>query len=155
MMERTRRTTVSFRQPFTLRAVDGEQPAGDYEVLIDEELVDGISRIAWRRVKTIMCLPSIMRARYPEQMIVVEPAELEAALTRDREQTEMAPLERIRRRQMEESRESASPPQRGESPLSENRRKAAAAAVRTKSAAEAALRDADRIVGSVHVVRPE
>jgi hypothetical protein len=38
---RTTRTTVSFRNPFTLQNVEGVQAAGEYIVLIDDELIEG------------------------------------------------------------------------------------------------------------------
>ena len=34
---RTTRTTVSFSSPFTLRSLEGVQPAGEYVILSDDE----------------------------------------------------------------------------------------------------------------------
>ena len=58
MDRRTSREAVTFARPFTLRGIDGERPAGTYLVETDEELIPGLSFIAWRRVATVMFLPS-------------------------------------------------------------------------------------------------
>jgi hypothetical protein len=50
---RTTRTTVSFINPFTLRSLEGFQPAGEYAVVIDDEQIEGLSRIAYRRAATL------------------------------------------------------------------------------------------------------
>ncbi len=54
---RSTRKTVTFHRPFRIPGVDGEQPAGEYEVTTDEEQVPGISFVAWRRVGTSMRFP--------------------------------------------------------------------------------------------------
>ena len=54
MTIRTTRTTVTFKHPFALRGYDGVLPAGDYRVLTDEELIDGLSFLAYRRVATLI-----------------------------------------------------------------------------------------------------
>jgi hypothetical protein len=61
MTVRTTRTTISFSQPFELRDLDGIQPAGDYLLDTDEELIEGLSRLAYRRVATLLHLPSTSR----------------------------------------------------------------------------------------------
>jgi hypothetical protein len=43
---------VSFAQPFRLEAGDDAYPAGDYLVETDEELIEGLTLSAWRRVAT-------------------------------------------------------------------------------------------------------
>ena len=48
---------VTFDRPFSLSAVDGVQPAGTYAVEIDEELMDGLSMLAYGRVATTIYLP--------------------------------------------------------------------------------------------------
>ncbi len=55
---RTSRRTVTFARPFLLRGIGGEQPAGTYLVETDEELIPGLSSLAWRRVASLMFLPS-------------------------------------------------------------------------------------------------
>ena len=45
MTVRTTRTTISFLQPFKLKDLDDMQPAGDYFLDTDEELIEGLSRL--------------------------------------------------------------------------------------------------------------
>ena len=49
---RTTRTAIRFARPFVLAGVDGEQPAGTYEIETDEELQAGLSFPVYRRVET-------------------------------------------------------------------------------------------------------
>jgi hypothetical protein len=46
----SRTTQPVFSSPFVLPGLDTSQPAGDYRVDLDEEAIDGLSRLAWRRV---------------------------------------------------------------------------------------------------------
>jgi hypothetical protein len=43
MTMRTRSKTVTFAFPFLLKGVDRVLPAGDYRVVTDEELIEGLS----------------------------------------------------------------------------------------------------------------
>ena len=61
MTVRTTRTTISFLRPFKLRDLDDIQPADDYLLDTDEELIEGLSRLAYRRVATLLHLPSTSR----------------------------------------------------------------------------------------------
>jgi hypothetical protein len=54
---RTTRENVTFDHPFSLGAVDGTQPAGTYTVENDEDLIEGLSFLAYRRVATTIYLP--------------------------------------------------------------------------------------------------
>jgi len=84
MTVRTTRTTISFSRPFKLRDLDDIQPAGDYLLDTDEELIEGLSRLAYRRVATFLHLPSTSRPQCRTELISVNPAELDAALEKDR-----------------------------------------------------------------------
>jgi hypothetical protein len=79
---RTTRTTVTFKHPFTLKGVDGMLPAGDYRVLTDEELIDGLSFLAYRRVAT-MIFPLAVRSDL-SGMFTIDPQDLAAAQEQDR-----------------------------------------------------------------------
>ena len=81
---RTTRTTISFSQPFKLRDLDDIQPAGDYLLDTDEELIEGLSRLAYRRVATLLHLPSTSLSQGRVELLSVSPAELDAALEKDR-----------------------------------------------------------------------
>ena len=54
MTIRSRRETVTFRHPFRIRGVDRLLPAGSYEVITDEEMIEGLSFAAFRRVATMI-----------------------------------------------------------------------------------------------------
>jgi hypothetical protein len=54
MTLRSRRETVTFKHPFRLRGVDRLLPAGSYEVITDEEMIEGLSFAAFRRVATMI-----------------------------------------------------------------------------------------------------
>jgi hypothetical protein len=83
MTIRTTRTTVTFQQPFLLKGAERLMPAGDYRVVTDEELIDGLSFLAYRRVLTAIYLPGTGHASSIE-MLVVDPKDLDAAQYRDR-----------------------------------------------------------------------
>ncbi len=83
MTERLSHQTVTFTRPFSLAGVEGRLPAGTYEVETIEELLDGLSFVAYRRVSTTIALqgPNCLS----RQLTTVEPADLAAALKRDAE----------------------------------------------------------------------
>ena len=61
-------------------------PAGDYDIDHDEELIEGMSHIAWRRVATFIHLPARAVKNPPtRQLVAIDYLELETALKRDRE----------------------------------------------------------------------
>lgn len=83
MATRTTQTVVHFSNAFLLPGFDKPQPAGDYHVDHDEETIEGISRVAWRRVGSFIHLPGIGMQRPTHQMVPVNPTELDAALEKD------------------------------------------------------------------------
>jgi hypothetical protein len=76
---RTTRESITFDHPFSLTAVDKLQPAGTYAVDIDEELIEGLSFLAYRRVATTIYLPLVQDNHGSVQAIRVDPQELAAA----------------------------------------------------------------------------
>jgi hypothetical protein len=58
--------------------------AGDYRLDTDEELIEGLSRLAYRRVATWLHLPSTSRPQSRAELVSVNPAELDAVLESDR-----------------------------------------------------------------------
>ena len=83
MTIRTTRAVASFKEPFTLRAVEGTQPPGDYNVYIEDELIQGLSHAAYRRVATILQTPSISSPQDEARLVSVSETDLEAALMKD------------------------------------------------------------------------
>ncbi len=58
MATRTHRETVVFKQPFVLKGIDRILPSGDYLVVTDEDLIEGLSFPAYRRVSTMIFVPT-------------------------------------------------------------------------------------------------
>ncbi len=87
MTVRTDRAIVSFMHPFNLKELEGVQPAGDYLVETDYEVIEGASRLAHRRVATLFTIPSISAPQGLTQRVPVDQTELDAVLMKDREQT--------------------------------------------------------------------
>ena len=84
MTTRTTKSTVIFTRPFNLSGFDGAQPAGSYSVETDEELLEGMSFPAYRRMATMMQLDASSRASAGVlQFAVINPDELAAALAVD------------------------------------------------------------------------
>ena len=76
---RTTRESVTFDQPFSLYAIDGVQPAGTYNVDIDEDLIEGLSFLAYRRIATTIYLPLRHGGAASVQAVRVDPRELDEA----------------------------------------------------------------------------
>jgi hypothetical protein len=85
MSIRTRAKTVIFSRPFSLKGVDRVLPAGDYRVLTDEELVDGVSFPVYRRVSTMIFLPAQFHRSGSVELVTIDPLDLRAAEERDAE----------------------------------------------------------------------
>lgn len=86
MTVRTTQTVARFTSPFLLPGFDAPQPAGEYRVDQDEELIETASRLAWRRTGSFVHLPALGTASPIHQMVPVVPADLDAALQKDKEQ---------------------------------------------------------------------
>jgi hypothetical protein len=79
MATRTTKSRVTFKAPFSLKGIDGEQPAGSYDVETDEEAIEGNEHTVYRRVATILYLTGDGVTRSCR----VNPEDLTAALARD------------------------------------------------------------------------
>ncbi len=58
MTIRSRREIVTFRHPFRIKGIERELPAGAYDVITDEETIDGLSFEAFRRIATMIIVPA-------------------------------------------------------------------------------------------------
>jgi hypothetical protein len=83
MTTRTSHKSVTFTRPFALSGIDGVQPAGIYTVETHEELLQGVSFPAYRRIATLMYLPLRSGGAFVEQAVNIDPLELEAASKAD------------------------------------------------------------------------
>jgi hypothetical protein len=82
MTTRTTTRTVTFARPFVLGELEEVFPAGVHTVETDEELMQGISFIAYRRVLTTIYLhPKGHRDRV--RTLTIDPKELDAAIERE------------------------------------------------------------------------
>jgi hypothetical protein len=74
---RTTNTIVHFSAPFALPDLVGEiHPAGDYKIEQDEEPIEGLSWLAYRRIATYIHLPSIAQGNRLRRIVRIEPTAL-------------------------------------------------------------------------------
>lgn len=83
MSLRNSTATVTFAHPFSLTGIDDVLPAGTYTVETEEELVEGLSFPAYRRLSTVLLLPGAAGSSIRFQALDVDPSELAEALRRD------------------------------------------------------------------------
>lgn len=83
MTTRSRRETVYFRHPFRLNGIDRELAPGSYEVVIDEEMIEGLSFACFRRVATMIMIPAAAAHRTSMEMITISSADLSEARRMD------------------------------------------------------------------------
>jgi hypothetical protein len=83
MTMRTNHKTVTFTQPFSLNGIDEVQVAGTYTVETNEEPLQGVSFPAYRRVETLIFLPSRPGGPFGERVVNIDPLELQAVQKRD------------------------------------------------------------------------
>ena len=82
MTMRITETTITFRRPFHLTALDCLQPAGTYR-LVTDEILDLSSR-AYRRTATMLHTPAVsVHFSDWKQAFLVDPSELAAAFEAD------------------------------------------------------------------------
>ena len=83
MTTRTHSKSVVFGQPFLLKGIDRVLPPGAYRVVTDEELIEWISFPAYRRVSTMMFVPSQSRHASSIEMVTSILSDLQAAQEKD------------------------------------------------------------------------
>jgi hypothetical protein len=82
MSIRTTHKTVKFSNPVSIEGAGRVLPAGIYEVVTDEELIDGLSFPVYRRVATMILAPT--QSSLPSiEMLTIDPHDLAAAMKRD------------------------------------------------------------------------
>jgi len=85
MDPRTTTSTVTFSRPFLLSGHVDLLPAGDYELVVEEELVHGLSFEAYRRTASYLLVRGRAGMGGVTEMRSVDPGELAAALAHDHE----------------------------------------------------------------------
>lgn len=84
MTQRSTTSTVTFAHPFSLSGYPGDLPAGDYEVLVEEELLQGLSFEAYRRTATFLTVRGRDGHSGRTELRAITEADLNQALSRDR-----------------------------------------------------------------------
>ena len=70
MTIRSRRETITFRRPFRIRGIDRQLPPGPYQVITDEEMIEGLSFASFRRVATMIMVPAGTRGSAMEMVSI-------------------------------------------------------------------------------------
>lgn len=83
MPVRTVQTIVNFTSGFMLPGLDAPQPAGSYRIDHDEETIEGVSYIGWRRLCTFIHLPGIGTKSAKSEMVPINQVDLDEALAKD------------------------------------------------------------------------
>ena len=97
MTIRTSEKTVTFTNPFVLGGFDEVLPAGVYSVETDEELLEGISFPAYRRILTVIHLHAEPNKPGLARTMTVDPNDLDAALQRDQAPAEVPSIQDVSR----------------------------------------------------------
>ena len=81
MTVRTGSQTVTFHRSFYLKDVDRMLPPGDYRVVTDEEVIEGLSFTAYHRISTEILVPAA--AGCAVEMMTIDPMDLQAPHEQD------------------------------------------------------------------------
>jgi hypothetical protein len=83
MTMRSRRETITFRHPFRIKGIDRQLSAGAYEVITDEEMIEGLSFASFRRVATMIMVPGAAPRASSMEMISISATDLSDAQRAD------------------------------------------------------------------------
>lgn len=86
MISRTTTSTVSFAHPFELDGFINELPAGDYELVVDEELIQSLSFVSYLRTATYLMIKEA-KSSHSIQMHRIDPEELELIVSLDQKRS--------------------------------------------------------------------
>jgi hypothetical protein len=76
MTTRSRMETMAFLHPFRLKGVDRMLPAGTYEIISEDEMIEGLSFPVYRRVSTFIMAPAAPPYQSSTEMIPITPLDL-------------------------------------------------------------------------------
>jgi hypothetical protein len=79
MTNRSRRETVTFKHPFRIRGIDRLLPAGAYQIITDDEMIEGPSFAVFRRVATMIVVPAAALRGLAMEMIFTGSVDLSDA----------------------------------------------------------------------------
>ncbi|MGB3446658.1 MAG: hypothetical protein WBA48_08185 [Xanthobacteraceae bacterium] len=83
MTIRSRRDSVVFKHDFHIEGIDRALPPGAYDVVTDEEEIEGLSFLAFRRIATSFRVTDPARARVKTESFSIDPDDLTEALRMD------------------------------------------------------------------------
>jgi hypothetical protein len=84
MTIRSHSDTVVFDHPFRLKGLDRLLPAGSYQVLTDEEMIEELSFPCFRRLQTTIMVPGEWPFASAIEMIETNPIELSGVQRNDK-----------------------------------------------------------------------
>ena len=83
MTIRTRRETIRFKHPFEIKSIGRPLAAGFYDIITDEESIEGLSFPSYRRVATMIMVPATGAHTAAMEMISIGSIELADAQRND------------------------------------------------------------------------
>ena len=83
MTIRSRQISVVFKHDFYIEGIDRTLPPGAYDVVTDEEEIEGLSFLAYRRVATSFRVTGPTRERVTTESFSIDPDDLAEALQKD------------------------------------------------------------------------
>ncbi|OAE43813.1 hypothetical protein [Agrobacterium tumefaciens] len=85
MKERKTYSEITFANPFVLEGLVRPLEAGTYRLVVDEQLIEGLSFPSYQPVATHLEIPSISAQLVTRQFLQVSAGEIEEALRKDAE----------------------------------------------------------------------
>ncbi len=76
MTTRSRMETMTFKQPFRVKGVERTLPAGTYEIISEDELIEGLSFPCYRRMSTFIMAPGAPPHQSSMEMIAIAALDL-------------------------------------------------------------------------------
>ena len=83
MTMRSRRETIHFRHPFRIKGIDRQLAPGAYEIVSDEEMIEGLSFASFRRVATMIKVPAEGSRGLTTEMVSIGSVDLSDAQRND------------------------------------------------------------------------
>ena len=79
MTTRSRREVITFQHPFQIKGIDRVLPPGAYDVITDEQMIEGLSFASFRRVATMIMVPAAPPRGSTMEMISIGSVDLSDA----------------------------------------------------------------------------
>ena len=76
MTMRSRCEMITFKHPFRIKGIDRLLPPGAYEVITDEEMIEGLSFASFRRLATMIMVPAAPPRTLTMERISISPVDL-------------------------------------------------------------------------------